>query len=65
MRTNQDKTFEMDGLLYGKQFSNVAAEIRAGRIEGDKISANSTIEVMALMDECRKQLGLVFPQEMG
>lgn len=63
--TDQEETFEMEGLLYGKQFSNVAAEIRAGKQEGEKISAKSTIDVMVLMDECRKQMGLVFPQEIG
>lgn len=60
---DKEETFKIDNLLYGKQFSNVAAEIRAGLKEGEKISAQSTIEVMALMDECRKQMGLVYPQE--
>ena len=58
-----EEVFETDGLLYGKQFSNVAAEIRAGKKEGEKISAKSTIDVMTLLDECRKQMGLVYPQE--
>ncbi|MER2063914.1 MAG: Gfo/Idh/MocA family oxidoreductase, partial [Alkalibacterium sp.] len=60
---DKEETFEVDDLLYGKQFSNVAAEIRAGKKEGEKISAKSTIEVMALLDECRSQMGLVYPQE--
>lgn len=64
LKTDQEKTFEMEGLLYGTQFSNVATEIRAEKKEGEKISAKSTIDVMALMDECRKQMGLVFPEEM-
>ncbi|OJF93584.1 Gfo/Idh/MocA family protein [Alkalibacterium sp. 20] len=61
----KEEVFEMEGLLYGTQFSNVAAEIRAGRKEGEKISAKSTIEVMALLDECRRQMGLVYPQEQS
>lgn len=65
LHTDRVERFEMDGLLYGKQFSNVAAEIRAGKKEGEKISAKSTLDVMALMDECRKQMGLVFPQEIS
>ena len=60
---DKEETFEVDDLLYGKQFSNVAAEIRAGKKESEKISAKSTIEVMALLDECRSQMGLVYPQE--
>ncbi|WP_423189845.1 Gfo/Idh/MocA family protein [Alkalibacterium sp. f15] len=61
----KEEVFEMAGLLYGNQFSNVAAEIRAGRKEGEKISGKSTIEVMALLDECRRQMGLVYPQEQS
>lgn len=61
--TDREETFKIDDLLYGRQFSNVVAEIRAGKKEGDKISAKSTIQVMALMDECRKQMGLVYPME--
>ena len=60
---NGEETFEMQNLRYGTQFSNVAAEIRAGKKEGEKISAKSTIEVMSLLDECRRQMGLVYPQE--
>ena len=58
-----EERFETDELLYGKQFSNVAEEIRSGRKEGEKISAHSTVEVMSLLDECRRQMGLVYPQE--
>ncbi|MCC5889554.1 MAG: Gfo/Idh/MocA family oxidoreductase [Alkalibacterium sp.] len=63
--TTDDKveTVRTDDLLYGRQFSNVAEEIRSGRKEGAKISAQSTIEVMELLDECRRQMGLVYPQE--
>lgn len=60
---DQEEIFEVDDLLYGKQFSNVAAEIRTGLKEGKKISAKSTIEVMKLLDECRRHMGLVYPQE--
>lgn len=64
LKTNDtEETFKIDDLLYGKQFSNVAAEIRAGRKEGEKIPAKSTIEVMSLLDECRRQMGLIYPQE--
>ncbi|GEK88256.1 Predicted dehydrogenase [Alkalibacterium putridalgicola] len=60
---DKEETFEVEDLLYGKQFSNVAAEIRAGKKESEKISAKGTIEVMSLLDECRRQMGLVYPQE--
>lgn len=66
LRTDgKEEIFEMEGLLYGTQFSNVAAEIRAGKKEGEMIPAKSTVEVMSLLDECRRQMGLVYPQEQA
>lgn len=59
----KEETFEVRDLLYGRQFSNVAAEIRSGKKAGEIISPESTIDVMALMDECRRQIGLVYPME--
>jgi len=59
------ETFVTDDLIFGRQFSNVAAEIRAGKKESDYIPAQSTIDVMGLLDECRRQMGLVYPQEVA
>lgn len=52
-----------DSALYARQFSNVAEEIRAGRKEGVKVPARSTVDVMRVLDECRRQMGLVYPCE--
>ena len=52
-----------DSDLYTKQFSNVAEEIRAGRTEGAKVPARGTVDVMRILDECRRQMGLVYPCE--
>lgn len=49
--------------LYAKQFSSVAEEVRAGCREGKKVPARSTVDVMRILDECRRQMGLVFPCE--
>lgn len=57
------ETYSIDDLLYGRQFSNVAEDIRLGRKEGKHVSSRSTIEVMELLDECRRQMGLVYPKE--
>lgn len=57
------ETFSDDSLLYGRQFAQVAAEIRAGRRESAFVPAKSTVAVMRLLDECRAQLGLRYPQE--
>lgn len=52
-----------DSALYAKQFSNVAEEIRAGCTEGAKVPARGTVDVMRILDECRRQMGLVYPCE--
>lgn len=48
---------------YDVQFSNVAREIRAGLTEGKMVPARSTLAVMGLLDECRKQMGVVYPPD--
>ena len=53
-----------DAKLYAKQFSNVAEEIRAGCMEGAKVPARGTVDVMRILDECRQQMGLTFPCEL-
>ena len=59
----QPETVLDDSKHYAKQFSNVAEEIRAGCKEGAKISTRSTVDVMRILDECRQQMGLVYPCE--
>ncbi len=49
--------------LYLSQFDTVAAEITAGKLESTMVSARSTIDTMKIIDECRKQMGLVYPFE--
>ncbi len=50
--------------LYEKEFTNTATEIREGLKKGKIITPESTITCMKMMDECRKQMGLVYPCEM-
>lgn len=49
---------------YAVEFSNVAKEIRAGLTDSKIIPAQSTIDCMKLLDECRRQMGLQYPYEM-
>ena len=48
---------------YLNEFSRVADEIRAGKKESDYVNFNATRDCMKIMDECRKQMNLVYPFE--
>lgn len=48
---------------YGVQFRRVSEEIAKGCRESAFCSPGATIDTMRLLDECRKQLGLIYPSE--
>lgn len=48
---------------YLPEFDAVAADVRAGRTQSELVPLSATLDVMRLMDECRRQMGLVYPFE--
>ncbi|MEE1321557.1 MAG: Gfo/Idh/MocA family oxidoreductase [Acutalibacteraceae bacterium] len=48
---------------YLNEFDRVAEEIRQGKKQSDYIPFESTLQCMKIMDECRRQMGLVYPFE--
>jgi predicted dehydrogenase len=48
---------------YLTEFTRAAEEIRAGKTESDYIPFEATRNCMKIMDECRRQMGLVYPFE--
>jgi hypothetical protein len=61
LKTNNEKEpFKTKDLLYEKQFAIAAKEIRIGLLESQYVSKEKTLECMRLMDECCKQLGVVY-----
>ena len=56
------ETFSGDG-GYVNEFDRVAEEIRAGNTESRFVPHRATLDVMKMMDECRTQMGLVYPFE--
>ena len=63
LKTEKKELFRDKSLLFGTQFSAVAAEIRSGAKEGIAIPAQSTVDVLRILDTCRDQMGLVYPCE--
>ncbi|MBQ7740207.1 MAG: Gfo/Idh/MocA family oxidoreductase [Eubacterium sp.] len=48
---------------YLTEFTRAAQEIRNGKTESDYVPQKATRECMKIMDECRKQMKLVYPFE--
>jgi predicted dehydrogenase len=63
LKTDKKQVFRDRSLLYGTQFSAVAAEIRSGAKEGIAITPQSTLDCLKITDICRQQMGLVYPCE--
>ena len=48
---------------YLTEFTRVAEEIRQGKTQSDFIPFDATISCMKIMDECRRQMKLIYPFE--
>ena len=58
-----NEIFKDTATLYETEFTNVAEEIRRGLSHSEWISEEKTVQTMQIMDECRRQMGLVYPCE--
>lgn len=63
LKGREHARFRDNSLLYATQFCQVAAEIRSGAAAGIAITPQSTIDCLKILDECRAQMGLVYPCE--
>ena len=61
-RQGPSEVFTGDG-GYLNEFDCVAGEIREGLRESRLVPLQCTLDVMEIMDECRRQMGLVYPFE--
>lgn len=50
-------------LLYDVELSHVAEDVRAGRLQSREVPRFSTLAQMDVLDECRRQLGVAYPQD--
>jgi hypothetical protein len=46
------------------EFDRTVEEIMSGLTESAWIPPRATMDVMEIMDECRRQIGLVYPFEL-
>ena len=55
--------FEDKSKKYGVELRRVSEEIAAGMKESALCPSEHTLDVMRILDECRRQMGLVYPSE--
>lgn len=58
------KEFKANG-WYDNQFDIVADEIRSGKMESGYVPHKATLDIMEIMDECRRQMNLRYPFEQN
>ena len=61
-RRGRSEVFKADG-GYLNEFDAVAGEIRGGLIQSLLVPPGATTDVMEILDECRRQMKLVYPFE--
>ena len=59
---NKD-SFKLDILRYDTEFSRVAEDILSGKKESRDCPIKNTLDTMKLLDECRRQMGVIYPNE--
>ena len=59
-----DEAFSGDGSILN-EFDLASQEILAGKTQSSYVPPKATVDVMRIMDECRKQMELVYPFERG
>ena len=59
----EEARFEDGSPKYGTEIARVSEEIANGRKESAFCPPKNTLDVMRLLDECRRQMGLVYPSE--
>lgn len=61
-KNGKNEKFSGDG-GYLNEFDRAASEIRAGLTQSRLVPLRATVDVMKIMDECRRQMNLVYPFE--
>ena len=59
----EEARFEDGSPKYGTEMARAAEEIANGCKESAFCPPSHTVDVMRILDECRRQMGLVYPSE--
>lgn len=63
LKAESKETFKNDSLLYALQFKHTAEDIAAGRLFSPFNPPEKTLETIKILDECRRQMNIVYPFE--
>ncbi|MBP3953010.1 Gfo/Idh/MocA family protein [Bacillus suaedae] len=62
--SNGKKTvYKTGSSSYTYQFNKVAQDIRLGKLESEEVQHKDSLEIMEIMDECRKQFGVYYEND--
>jgi Predicted dehydrogenases and related proteins len=64
LENSDGKTVYRKACTYMTEFDKVASDIRAGKVESEEIPHIDSLEVMEILDECRRQIGLVYDNDL-
>lgn len=63
LKGKHNEVFKYKNKLYSTEFIEVEKEIQSGKIESGNVSTQGTIDVMKIMDECRRQSGVIYKED--
>lgn len=63
--SKHSESFRCNELLYALELKHTAEDIVNGRKMGRHCPVKSTVDTMKLLDECRKQAGVIYPCEIN
>ncbi|MEG2454299.1 MAG: Gfo/Idh/MocA family oxidoreductase [Clostridia bacterium] len=61
--TNTEREVYRKICTYMPEFDKVASDIKEGKLQSDEMTHRDSIEVLQMIDECRRQIGLIYDND--